>query len=156
MFHLLHLAIVNASILYNTVSEKTLTQLDFHLSLVASLLEGHKHLVDRRHVAPTRVVPMRLSEKTLTEPVRKETPSGGRPQCEVCQAKRKKDPRHNFSVKSAKHHYTFIHALKYTTQSYNMKVKSIAYILHLSFYQSTSQLYKYIQILKLHIALLFF
>ena len=98
-FHLLHLAIVNASILYNTVSEKTLTQLDFRLSLVASLLEGHKHLVDRRHVAPTRVVPMRLGEKTLTEPVRKETSSGGRPQCE---ARRKKRSKTQFQCKICK------------------------------------------------------
>ena len=51
--------------------EKTLTQLDFRLSLVASLLEGHKRLVDRRHVAPTKVLPMRLSEKTFPEPVRR-------------------------------------------------------------------------------------
>ena len=80
-FHLLDLAIVNASILYNTVAEKSLTQLDFHLSLVASLLEGNKHLVDRRHVAPTGVLAMRLSDHAFPEPIRKETPSGGRPQC---------------------------------------------------------------------------
>ena len=49
-FHLLDLAIVNTSILYNTVAEKSLTQLDFCLSIVASLLEVHKCLVDRRHV----------------------------------------------------------------------------------------------------------
>ena len=142
-FHLLDLSIVNASILYNTVAEKSLNQLDFRLSLVASLLEGHKRLVDRRHVAPTRVLPMRLSERAFPEPIRKETPSGGRPQCEVCRARRKKDLRHNFNVKSAKHHYTSIRALKYTTQSYIMKVKNIAYILYLSFYQKSSQSYKY-------------
>ena len=33
-------------ILYNTVAGKSLTQLDFSLSLVASLLEGYKHPVD--------------------------------------------------------------------------------------------------------------
>ena len=66
------------------MAEKSLTQLDFHLSLVASLLEGHKHPADRRHVAPIRVLPTRLSERAFPEPIRKETPSGGCPQCEVC------------------------------------------------------------------------
>ena len=33
-------------ILYNTVAGKSLTQLDFSLSLVASLLEGYKRPVD--------------------------------------------------------------------------------------------------------------
>ena len=82
--HLLYLAIVNASILYNSVAEKSLTQLDFCLSLVASLLEGHKRLVDRRHVEPTRVLPMRPSKRAFSEPIRKETPSRGHPQCEFC------------------------------------------------------------------------
>ena len=101
-FHLLDLAIVNASILYNTVAEKSLTQLDFRLSIVASLLEGHKRLVDRRHVAPTRVLPMRLSERAFPEPIRKETPSGGRPQCEVCRARRKKRSQTQFQCKICK------------------------------------------------------
>ena len=73
-----------ASCIINTMAEKSLTQLDFHFSLVASLLEGHKHPADRRHVAPIRVLPMRLSEQAFPEPIRKETPSGGCPQCEVC------------------------------------------------------------------------
>ena len=89
-FHLLDLSIVNASILYNTVAEKSPTQLDFRLSLVASLLEGHKCPTDRRHVASTRVLPMRLSDQAFPEPIREETLSGGHPPFEVCWARRKK------------------------------------------------------------------
>ena len=66
------------------MAEKSLTQLDFCLSLVASLLEGHKCPTDRRHVATTRVLPMRLSNQAFPEPIREETPSGGHPPCEVC------------------------------------------------------------------------
>ena len=105
VFHLLDLSIVNSSIIYNTVAEKSLTQLDFRLSLVASPLEGHKRPADRRHVLPTRVLPVRLSKRLFPKPIRKETSSGNRPQCKVCSARRKKGPRLNFSVKSIKHHY---------------------------------------------------
>ena len=86
------------------------------------------------------------------EPIRKETPPGGHPRCEVCQARWKKDPRHNFSVKSTKHYYTFIHALKYTAKCYSIKINSIRIqkyctILHLSLCQSLSQSYKYNEII---------
>ena len=61
-FYLLDVSIVNANILYNMVAAKPLPQLDFRLSLVARLLEGHQPPVDKRHIAPTIVFPMRLSE----------------------------------------------------------------------------------------------
>ena len=89
-FHLLDVSIVNANILYNMVAEKPLPQLDFQLSLVAALLDGHKHPVDRRHIAPTTILPMRLSDCGFPEPVPKDTPYGGCSQCEVCKAKGKK------------------------------------------------------------------
>ena len=88
-FHLLDVSIVNANILYNMVAEKPLPQLDFRLSLVAELL-GHQPPVDRRHSAPTTVLPMRLSERGFPEPIPKNTHYGGRPQCKVCKDQGKK------------------------------------------------------------------
>ena len=66
------------------MAEKSIVHLDFRLSLFSSLLEGYKHPVDKRRVAPTTVLIMRLSEQVFSEPIKKETPSGGHQQCEVC------------------------------------------------------------------------
>ena len=56
IFHLLDVSIVNANILYNMVAEKPLPQLDFQLSLVAGLLDGHQQPVDGRHIARQQYV----------------------------------------------------------------------------------------------------
>ena len=87
-FHMIDLAIVNANILYNQVSPKPLNQLDFRIEIASGLLHGHiSPPLDRRHIAPTRELPLRLTERPFPEPVPKETPYGGRPQCEVCRSK---------------------------------------------------------------------
>ena len=70
---MLDLAIVNANILYNQVSSRPLNQLDFRIQIAAALLEGHTSPLDRRHVAPTRELPLRLSERAFPEPIPKET-----------------------------------------------------------------------------------
>ena len=126
-FHLLDVSIVNANILYNMIAEKPLPQLDFRLSLVAGLLDGHKRPVDRRHIAPTTILPMRLSECGFPEPIPKDTPYGGRPQCEVCKAKEKKDHKHSTNVTFVKLLCMYTHVLKSTIPNYIMNTKNHAH-----------------------------
>ena len=76
IFSLTDVSIVIANILYNMVAEMPLPQLDFWLSLVARLLNGHQRPAERRDIAPTAVLPMRLSEHGYPEPVPKDTPYG--------------------------------------------------------------------------------
>ena len=59
------------------VAEKPLPQLDFQLSLVARILDGHQRPVHRRHIVPTTVLLMRLIEHRFPEPVPKDIPHGG-------------------------------------------------------------------------------
>ena len=54
-FHLLDESIVNANILYNMVAEIPLPHLDFQISLLVGLLDGHQRPVDRRYIGPTTV-----------------------------------------------------------------------------------------------------
>ena len=86
-FHLVDLSIVNANILYNEVSNKPMAQLDFRIAIILSLLEGHSPRVQQCHYVPNRELPMRLTERPFPEKIQATTPSGGRPQCEVCRAK---------------------------------------------------------------------
>ena len=62
-------------------------QLEFRLAVATSLLEGHTPRTDRRHIAPTTVLLLRLTERPFSEKIPKKTKSGGRVQCEVCRAK---------------------------------------------------------------------
>ena len=77
---------------------KPLPQLDFPLSLAARLLDGYKQPVDRRHIATTTVLPMKLSKHGFSEPVQKDTPYGGCSQCQVCKDKGKKDHKNSTNV----------------------------------------------------------
>lgn len=69
-------------VLYNQTSDRKMRQLDFRLSIISSLLEGHVPREDRRHYAPQRQLPLRLSERPFPEKISK-----GRPVCEVCRAR---------------------------------------------------------------------
>ena len=86
-FHLLDVSIVNANILYNQTASKSMTQLDFRVAIISSLLEGHCLKVPQRYYAPTRELPMRLSERPFPERIPSDTAHGGRPRCEVCRAR---------------------------------------------------------------------
>ena len=89
-YHLLDLSIVNANILYNEVADKAMTQLDFSVALARSLLEGHRPKTAQRYYTMDREsLPMRLSERPIPERIPSDTPHGGRPQCEVCGARKK-------------------------------------------------------------------
>ena len=99
-FHLLDLSVVNASILYNIASPKPLSQLEFRLALVAGLLKNHRPAhIDRRHLVPTSQLPLRLTERAFPEPIPTDTPYGGRPQCEVCRAKKIKRSQTQYRCK---------------------------------------------------------
>lgn len=89
-YHLLDLSIVNANILYNEVSEKQMSQLDFRIALISSMLEGHSPHIQHRYYATNRELPTRLSERPFPEKIVPDTPHGGRPQCEVCRARGKR------------------------------------------------------------------
>ena len=51
-YHLLDLSIVNANILYNEVSIKQMTQLDFRVAIISSLLKNHTPHVLQRYYTP--------------------------------------------------------------------------------------------------------
>ena len=89
-FHLLDLALVNAHILFKRTSEKQLPEMDFRIEVTKGLLEGHCHANYRRHLAPLRELPLRLTERPFPEEIPKLSSFGGRPQCEVCRAKKKR------------------------------------------------------------------
>ena len=89
-FHILDLALVNAHIVHNITVEKQLTQLDFRMSVATGLLEGYQQQVHTHYVAPRVELPLRLTERPFPDPVPSDTPYGGRPQCEVCRARKKK------------------------------------------------------------------
>ena len=89
-YHLLDLSIVNANILYNKVSEKPMTQLDFRVSIVSAMLDGHSPRVVQRFYAPNCKLPTRLSERPFSERISSDTAHGGRPQCEVCRSQGKR------------------------------------------------------------------
>ena len=86
-FHLLDLSIVNASILYNQVSSKQMSHLEFRLAVVKSLLEDHKPQTSNRQGAPNSELPLRLTERPFSEKIPKTTQWNGRLQCEVCRAR---------------------------------------------------------------------
>ena len=89
-FNLLDVSIVNANILYNMVAGKPLPQLDLRLSLVAELLDGHQRPVNRRDIAPTMVLLMRLIKHRFPKPVPKDTHYVECLHCKICKAKGKK------------------------------------------------------------------
>ena len=86
-FHLLDLSIVNANILHNLVCDKPMSQLDFRVAVVSSLLAHHTPHITQRYYAPNRELPSRLMERPFPERIPSNTPSGGRPQCVVCSSR---------------------------------------------------------------------
>ena len=62
-FHLIDVSMTNAMVLYNRSSTKKLLQLDFRLSVISSLLEGHTPREDKRHYNPQRQLPLRLTAR---------------------------------------------------------------------------------------------
>ena len=101
-FHLLDLTVVNSNILYNQVAEKPLNQLDFRLALISGLLDGHAKRTDRRHLAPEIDLPLRLKERPFPEHIPTDTLYGGRPQCEVCRASKRKRSQTTYQCKICK------------------------------------------------------
>lgn len=101
-FHLVDVSLVNARVLYNMATPtKPLSQLEFQLAVVSGLLKNHDPVrVDRRHLAPTRVLPLRLQERAFPEPIPSDTPYGGRPQCEVCRSRKIKRAQTQYRCKS--------------------------------------------------------
>ena len=89
-FHMIDFAIVNANILYNSKSEKKMSQLDFRISLITGLLEGHALQPANHYHNPNTDLPRRLTERHFLEEVPSDTPYGGRPQCEVCRVRGKR------------------------------------------------------------------
>ncbi|KAL5515954.1 hypothetical protein EMCRGX_G001206 [Ephydatia muelleri] len=84
-FHLLDLSIVNASVLYNIVNTKQLTQLEFRVEVANGLLEGYTRR-QPRHFTVSQELPLRLTERPFPEKVDTDTPHGGRPR-EECDGK---------------------------------------------------------------------
>ena len=105
-FHLLDLSMVNAYILCN-ITNVPITQLQFRTSIASSLLEGHTQRVERRHFAPTTILPLRLSERPFPEKIPSTSASTGRPQCEVCRAQKKSHKQHS-GAKYVRHLYILI------------------------------------------------
>lgn len=70
-------------------SDRRMSQLDFRLSIISSLLEGHVPREDKRRYAPERNLPLRLTERPFPEriPVSTDSTTKGRPLCEVCRAR---------------------------------------------------------------------
>ena len=66
-----------------------MSQMDFRVAIIASLLAGHSPKTPQRYYAPDRELPMRLSERPFPEKITSDTTHGGRPQCEVCRARKK-------------------------------------------------------------------
>ena len=90
-FHFLEMALVNACILFNMKRGRRMPLLDFRISVAKYLLQKHQFRVDRRHVAPTSDLPLRLNERnTFPEKIEKNSEFGGRRLCEVCRARGKK------------------------------------------------------------------
>jgi hypothetical protein len=91
-FHLLDVAVANGMIIHSQFSPKRISQFDFRLAVIGSLLEGHVPREDRRHYAPQRDLPVRLSERAFPEriPESINSTSKGRPLCEVCRARGKR------------------------------------------------------------------
>eukprot|EP00731_Ephydatia_muelleri_P013981 Em0007g1291a len=81
-FHLLGLSIVNASVLYNIVNTKQLTQLEFRVEVANGLPEGYTRR-QPRHFTVSQELPLRLTERPFPEKVDTDTPHGGCPRCEV-------------------------------------------------------------------------
>ena len=98
-FHMLDLTLVNAHILYNTTNSTKQSQLDFRIAVAEGLLQGHTRPTPTHYTAPQVTLPLRLSERAFPEPIPKETPCGGRPQCEVCRARKKKRSQTQFRCK---------------------------------------------------------
>ena len=100
-FHLLDLSIVNASVLYNIVNTKQLTQLEFRVEVANGLLEGYTRR-QPRHFTVSQELPLRLTERPFPEKVDTDTPHGGRPRCEVCRARGKKRSQTKYRCKVCK------------------------------------------------------
>ena len=100
-FHLLGLSIVNASVLYNIVNTKQLTQLEFRVEVANGLLEGYTRR-QPRHFTVSQELPLRLTERPFPEKVDTDTPHGGRPRCEVCRARGKKRSQTKYRCKVCK------------------------------------------------------
>ena len=98
-FHMLDLALVNAHILFNATNEAKKTQLEFRIAVAEGLLRDYERLSVRHYTAPQVSLPLRLSERAFPEPIPKDTPSGGRPQCEVCRAQKKKRSQTQYRCK---------------------------------------------------------
>ncbi|KAL5486380.1 hypothetical protein EMCRGX_G018847 [Ephydatia muelleri] len=74
---------VNASILYNSVNEKKLTQMEFRIEVAKGLLKGYtKH--QPKHFTVSQDLPLRLTERPFPERIPSDCPYGGRLLCEVC------------------------------------------------------------------------
>ena len=59
---------MNANILYNLNAERKLTQLVFCIvAIIELLLEGHMQLTSTQYYAPSRIIPLCLTEKPFPE-----------------------------------------------------------------------------------------
>ena len=101
-FHLLDLSILNANILYNQTANNNMSQLDFCVAVVSSLLTGHSPRAVNRHYAPTTELPMRLSERPFIERIPSETAHGGRPRCKLCTSRGKNRSQTKYRCKICK------------------------------------------------------
>ena len=79
-----------------------MNQLDFRIAVISSLLEGHSQPTIQRYYAPNRELPLRLSERPFLERIVSDTVHGGRPQCEVCRARKKKRSQTRYHCKVCK------------------------------------------------------
>lgn len=77
-FHLLDVSIVNAHIMYNEVSSKKMTQLDFRIAVAKGLTEGQERSFRRRSTQSSEH--LRLTERAFPELM----PGDARPDCRVC------------------------------------------------------------------------
>ncbi|KAL5514923.1 hypothetical protein EMCRGX_G000007 [Ephydatia muelleri] len=84
--------LINASILYNSVNEKKLTQMEFRIEVAKGLLKGYtKH--QPKHFTVSQDLPLRLTERPFPERIPSDCPYGGRLLCEVCRVRGDKRSR---------------------------------------------------------------
>ena len=101
LFHLVDLLLVNASILYNSVNEKKLTQMEFRIEVAKGLLKGYtKH--QPKHFTVSRDLPLRLTERPFPERIPSDCPYGGRLLCDVCRVRGDKRSRTQYRCKVCK------------------------------------------------------
>eukprot|EP00731_Ephydatia_muelleri_P003573 Em0001g3573a len=86
LFHLVDLSLVNASILYNSVNEKKLTQMEFRIEVAKGLLKGSPNTSPNTSPCP-RTYHLRITERPFPERIPSDCPYGGRLLCEVCRVR---------------------------------------------------------------------